>query len=212
MVTSFRLLLSMVSVLSNRAIKMQHQTVHAGSTLYNSDESIKVLQCGLPPEPGMKYQWTHNYNETLPEDVQVFGTTLLFGTLSLSNTGLFDCCGEVDGKTKGCVRNRVVMFSHENEIRVEEPDADGNVPLAMGYRYNVVPFTEEVLLRDCQFTLAFDSLDVPTNTYVAGPMVGIDVVDLNNYGTYSCVGRRRHELVTRTINIVPAMVDRKSVA
>lgn len=40
-------------------------------------------------------------------------------------------------------------------------------------------------------------------------MVGIDVVDLNNYGTYNCVGRRRNELVRRTIHIVPLDLESK---
>lgn len=85
----------------------------------------------------------------------------------MANTGLYDCCGSVDGEPRGCVRNRVVMFNHGDEIHIEEPDHEGNVQLAMGYRYNVVPFTEEVMLRDCQFAPAVDSLGVPSNTYVA---------------------------------------------
>lgn len=77
MLPSFHLLLSMAAALSNRALKMKVQTMDVGSTLYNSDDAIKVLQCGLAPEPGMTYEWTHNYNETLSADVTAFGTTLL---------------------------------------------------------------------------------------------------------------------------------------
>lgn len=85
----------------------------------------------------------------------------------MANTGLYDCCGTVDGRSRGCVRNRVVAYAHANEIRLVEPGQDGNVALAMGYRYNVLPCSEDVLLRDCQFTPAIDFLGVPTNTYVA---------------------------------------------
>lgn len=95
-----------------------------------------------------------------------------FGTLSMANTGLYDCCGTVDGEPRGCVRNRAVMFEHADEIRIVEADADGNVPLAMGYRYNVVPFSEDTMLRDCQFTPAIENLDVPSNTYVAVSVQG----------------------------------------
>lgn len=44
-----------------------------------------------------------------------------------------------------------------------------------------------------------------------GPMLGIDVVDIGNYGTYDCMGRRRNELVSKTIYIVPIEIDSKDV-
>ena len=67
----------MVAAISDRVLKAKIGTIDVGSTLYNSEDAIKVLQCGLAPEPGMKYAWTHNYNDTLPADVTAFGTTLL---------------------------------------------------------------------------------------------------------------------------------------
>lgn len=54
-----------------------------------------------------------------------------------------------------------------NEIKVVTPDHDGFVPLAVGYRYNILPFFEEALLRDCQFTPALGGFGSPTNVYVA---------------------------------------------
>lgn len=71
------LLVASTVVLPGQATDDDSYAFELGSTLYNSDESIKVLQCGLPPELGMEFKWTHNYNKTLPASVTQFGTTLL---------------------------------------------------------------------------------------------------------------------------------------
>lgn len=90
-----------------------------------------------------------------------------FEELTPANTGIYDCCAKAAKQQKGCVRNRAVVYTQEDEIRTVEPDADKNVALALGYRYNVMPFSEEVLLRDCQFTPAISGLEAASNTYVA---------------------------------------------
>lgn len=71
------LLYSVIPSLISCGVAASVQWIDAGSTLYNSEDGVKVLQCGVPPEAGIEYEWLRNYNRTLPAGVVQFGTTLM---------------------------------------------------------------------------------------------------------------------------------------